>query len=102
SPGLPDLGPKITRHEQRRVHLAEARDGTANGLSSCHRRLHRILLRMTTLFGHPRDLPASAFAKAESPFRDRGTDGSNPSPSSEESANFRFRCEPRHTSRAIP
>jgi hypothetical protein len=41
---------------------------------------------MTTLFGHPRDLPASAFAKAESPFRDRGTDDSNPSPSSGESA----------------
>jgi hypothetical protein len=34
-----------------------------------------------------RDLPASAFAKAKSPFRDRGTDGSNPSPSSRESAN---------------
>ena len=41
---------------------------------------------MTTLFGHPRDLPASAFAKAESPFRDRGTDGSNPSLSSSESS----------------
>jgi hypothetical protein len=40
---------------------------------------------MTTFFGHPRDLPASAFAKAESPFRDRGTDGSNPSPSRRES-----------------
>jgi hypothetical protein len=40
---------------------------------------------MTTVFGHPRDLPASFFVKAESPFRDRGTDGSNPSPSSGES-----------------
>jgi hypothetical protein len=27
---------------------------------------------MTTVFGHPRDLPASVFVKAESPFRDRG------------------------------
>jgi hypothetical protein len=49
------------------------------------------MLRMTTVFGHPRDLPASVFVKAESPFRDRGTDGSNPSPSSGESdANLSF------------
>jgi hypothetical protein len=31
-------------------------------------------------------LPRFAFAKTESPFRDRGTEGSNPAPSSSESA----------------
>src|SRR5260370_20521878 len=44
---------------------------------------------MRTLFGHPRDPSRFRLAKAESPFRDRGTDGSNPSPSTGESANPR-------------
>src|SRR5260370_7510756 len=44
---------------------------------------------MRTLFGHPRDPSRFRLAKAESPFRDRGTDGSNPSPTTGESANPR-------------
>jgi hypothetical protein len=91
--GLPNArsarsGPPEQRNEAPR-RLDKGRRCQAMSMSRCSPRSatarNADVAPNDNFFGHPRDLPASAFAKAESPFRDRGTDGSSPSPSSRQS-----------------